>query len=86
LEVQGVYISGNLRNPFEAYIKLNKQSNQYELYLYDTVYTEFTPALKKITNPEPGQVGDFISVLQNKLDEQLENPPEAPTLTDIVSR
>jgi Restriction endonuclease NotI len=164
LEVQGVYISGNLRNPFETYIKnpsknfqwkagynypkpdflsssrkrlipqmlykggifkswkkkqavalqkgffdtlpalptvskakadiawflydikLNKQSKQNELYLYDTVYTEFTPALKKITNPEPGKVGDFISVLQNKLDEQLENPPDAPTLTDIISK
>jgi len=164
LEVQGVYISGNLRNPFEAYLKkpsknfewktgynypkpdflsssrkrlipqmlykggifkswkkkqavalqkgffdtlpalptvvkskadiawflydirLNKQSDQNELYLHDTVYTEFTPALRKITNPEPGKVGDFISVLQNRLDEQLENPPDAPTLIDIVSR
>lgn len=164
LEAQGVYISGNLRNPFETYIKkpsknfewkpgynypkpdylsssrkrlipqmlykggifqswkkkqavalqkgffdtlpslptvskakadiawflydikLDKQSNQNILYLNDTVYTEFTPALKKITNPEPGKVGDFISVLQNKLDEQLENPPDAPTLTDIISK
>lgn len=162
LEVQGVYISGNLRNPFEEYIsnpsknfewvkgynypkpdylsssrkrlipqmlykggifkswnrkqavtlqkgffdtlpelpivdqqkadiawflydlKLNQQTNVYELYLHDTIYTEFSPALERITIPKPGDMAEFISILQNRLDEQLENPPDAPTLTDII--
>ncbi|MCD4697958.1 MAG: hypothetical protein K8S16_17175 [Bacteroidales bacterium] len=163
LEVQGVYISGNLRNPYEAY--MNKPSKDFEwpsgynypkpdylsssrkrlipqmlykggifqswrkkqivalqkaffntlpylptttrskadiawflydliydnktgqnaLELVDTVYTEFEPALFRITTPEPGNVSDFINILQSKLDEHLDkNPPDAPSLTDII--
>ena len=67
------------------YRPVNEETEQYELYLYDTVYTAFTPALQKITTPQPGNVSDFISVLQNKLDEQLDNPPDVPTLADIIS-
>lgn len=164
LEVQGVYISGNLRNPFDAFLGkpsldfqwksgynypkpdylsssrkrlipqmlykggifkswnkkqavalqksffetlpelpqikkekadiawflydliLNKKTKQYNLKLTDTIYTEFETALLKITTPEPGNVSDFISLLQDKLDERLEgNPPDAPTLNDILS-
>lgn len=165
LEVQGVYISGNLRNPFDAFIEapstsfewkasynypkpdylsssrkrlvpqmlykggifkswnkkqavalqksffdtlpelpqvkkekadiawflydlvLDKSAKKYTLTLVDTVYTEFEPALLKITTAEPGNINDFISLLQNKLDERLEgNPPEAPSLQDILSQ
>jgi hypothetical protein len=164
LEVQGVYISGNLRNPFEAYIKnpskefewpkgynypkpdylsssrkrlipqmlykggifqtwkrrqtlalqksffdtlpslpttskskadiawflydleYNEGQKQNNLVLVETVYTEFEPALLRVTTPEPGQVSDFINILQNRLDEHLDkNSPDAPSLTDIIS-
>ncbi|MBV6440099.1 MAG: hypothetical protein EPGJADBJ_01761 [Saprospiraceae bacterium] len=164
LEVQGVYISGNLRNPFETFIAnphpnfnwkggfnypkpdylsssrkrlvpqmlykggifkswnkkqavalqksffdtlpelpttsesnadiawflydliLDKNSNQNVLTLVDVVYTEFEPALLKITTPQPGDVSDFIGFLQQKLDEQLDsNPPDAPALSDILN-
>ena len=164
LEVQGVYISGNLRNPFEEYIKkpsknfewpkgynypkpdylsssrkrlvpqllykggifqtwkkkhtvalqkaffetlptlpttskskadiawflydlkLDKDHNQQNLVLIDTVYTEFEPALLRVTTPEPGNISNFINILQNRLDEHLDkNPPDAPSLTDIIS-
>jgi len=164
LEVQAVYISGNLRNPFEEYIanpkedfewksgynypkpdylsssrkrlmpqmlykggifkawnkkqtvalqksffdslpdlpiankseadiawflynlKFDKQSNQFHLVLDDIVYTEFEPALLKITTPEPGDIKNFIDILQKRLDEHLDNnPPDAPSLTDIIS-
>ncbi|RLD76324.1 MAG: hypothetical protein DRJ10_13760 [Bacteroidetes bacterium] len=164
LEVQGVYISGNLRNPFEAYLKnpskhfewptgynypkpdylsssrkrlipqmlfkggifqswkkkqtvalqksffetlpslptcskskadiawflydlvYDKNTNQNILQLVETVYTEFEPALLRVTTPEPGDISNFINVLQNKLDEHLDkNPPDAPSLTDIIS-
>lgn len=164
LEVQGVYISGNLRNPFEAYIKkptkdfewptgynypkpdylsssrkrlipqmlykggifqswkkkqtvalqksffdtlpslptttkskadiawflydleFNKDQNQNNLVLVDTIYTEFKPALLRVTTPEPGDITGFINILQTRLDEHLDkNPPDAPSLTDIIS-
>ncbi|MEZ5059232.1 MAG: NotI family restriction endonuclease [Saprospiraceae bacterium] len=164
LEVQGVYISGNLRNPFEEYMKkpsknfewptgynypkpdylsssrkrlipqmlykggifhtwkkkqtvalqksffetlpnlpttskskadiawflydleFNKESNKFDLILSETVYTEFEPALLKITTPEPGAIRNFIEILQMRLDEHLDkNPPDAPSLTEIIS-
>ncbi len=163
LEVQGVYISGNLRNPFEAYIHKPSKSlewpagynypkpdylsssrkrlipqmlykggifhswnkkqtiaiqksffetlpllptttkskadvawflydlvfdieqKQNNLVLNETVYTEFEPALLKVTTPVPGDVADFINILQNRLDEHLDkNPPDAPSLKDII--
>lgn len=164
LEVQGVYISGNLRNPFEEYMKnpsenfewptgynypkpdylsssrkrlipqmlykggifyswkkkqtaalqrsffetlpslpttskakadiawflydleFNKEANKFDLVLSETVYTEFEPALLRVTTPEPGDIGNFIDILQSRLDEHLDkNPPDAPSLTDIIS-
>lgn len=164
LEVQGAYISGNLRNPFEAYInqpsegfewrmgynypkpdylsssrkrlvpqmlykggifkswnkkqavalqksffdtlpslptttkaeadiawfiydlQLNEVQDQYNLVLTDTIYTGFEPALERIITPDPGEISDFILILQNRLDEHLDkNPPDAPSLTDIIS-
>jgi hypothetical protein len=64
----------------------DKNSNQYNLTLIDTIYTEFEPALLKITTPQPGNISDFIGFLQHKLDEQLDgNPPDAPALSDILN-
>ncbi len=52
----------------------------------DTVYTEFEPALLKITTPDPGDLSGFINTLQNRLDEHLEkNSPDSPSLTDIIT-
>jgi len=164
LEVQGVYISGNLRNPFESFIKrpsskfdwpngynfpkpdylsssrkrlipqmlykggifkswnkkqsvalqksffetlptlptvdkkkadiawflydlvYNVETKTYDLTLSETVYTEFEPALLKVTTPEPGKITDFIEVLQSRLDERLEGTsPDNPTLNEIIS-
>lgn len=164
LEVQGVYISGNLRNPFDTYIEkpslnftwstgynypkpdylsssrkrlipqmlykggifktwnkkqtvalqksffdtlpslptvskekadiawflydliLDKESKQYNLTLVDTVYTDFESALFRVTTPEPGELSNFIEILQDRLDERLEgHSPDAPTLTDIIN-
>jgi hypothetical protein len=36
--------------------------------------------LLSITTPLPGQIGDFIKLLQEKLDEHLENPPTNQTM------
>lgn len=158
LEVQGVYISGNVRNPFEYYMKdptnranmkwkgkpnypgpdylsssrkrlapqlifkggiLNmwqkksavaldqgffntlpklkevskskaeiawliydldhdKKKNRYSLERKKIVYTGFDDALNQITRSDAGNVEDFISLLQEKLDEKL-NGGTAPT-------
>lgn len=164
LEIQGVYISGNLRNPFDAYMadpspaflwktgynypkpdylsssrkrlipqmlykggifkSWNKKQavalqksffetlpelprttkeqadiawflydlifdeslNRYQLTLVETVFTEFEPALLKITTPQPGNITGFINLLQDKLDEHLDgNAPDAPTLSDLIN-
>ncbi|MDX9993627.1 MAG: hypothetical protein RBS68_16430 [Anaerolineales bacterium] len=61
--------------------------NRYNLALTQAVYTDFQPALNRITNPEPGSLNDFIGHLQGKLDEKLggDNNPDAPTLIDVIS-
>jgi len=56
------------------------ESGRFKLERVDTVYTEFQPALMAITQPVPGKLGDFIKVLQEKLDEQLETPPKNETI------
>ena len=62
-------------------------TNQYILTLVDTVYTEFEAALFKVTTPEPGNVEGFVNTLQERLDEHLGgNPPDVPSLSDIISK
>ncbi len=63
-----------------------QDKNRYQLVPFKTIYTQFEPALRKITTPKAGPIEDFVSELQTKLDEKLDNsyPPDAPTLADIV--
>lgn len=49
--------------------------DRYKLKKIDEVFTEFKPALFSITTPLPGRVDEFVKLLQEKLDEQLETPP-----------
>ena len=66
-------------------LKLDKKIKRFRLTQNRIVYTKFDSALRQITTANPGKVGTFIEVLQQKLDEKLEgNPPDAPTLTDIT--
>lgn len=61
--------------------------NRYELVLHQVVYTMFDPALDQITKSEPGSIGDFIELLQARLDEKRddrEDPPDTPTLADLL--
>ncbi|MCS7287914.1 MAG: NotI family restriction endonuclease [Roseiflexus sp.] len=53
---------------------------RYYLTKVDEVFTEFEPALLSITTPLPGKMEDFIKLLQEKLDEQLETPPMNQTI------
>jgi len=59
-------------------LKLN--SERLRLEIIDTVYTEFLPALQTITRSMPGNIEDFLKILQNKLDEQIEIPPNNETI------
>lgn len=67
-------------------LQIDTKSNSYNLTRVKTVYTNFESALVSITKSEPGDIGDFVSILQDKLDEKLDdnNPPDAPTLDQIV--
>lgn len=53
---------------------------RYYLTKVDEVFTGFEPALLSITTPLPGRMEDFIKLLQEKLDEQLETPPTNQTI------
>jgi hypothetical protein len=53
---------------------------RYYLKKVDEVFTKFEPALFSIITPSPGNVEDFIKLLQEKLDEQLETPPTNQTI------
>ncbi len=65
-------------------LELTKEKDQgpgrYSLKKVDEVFTEFEPALLSITTPSPGNVDDYIKLLQEKLEEQLETPPENRTI------
>jgi hypothetical protein len=53
---------------------------RYRLKKVEEIFTEFESALVSITTASPGKVEDFIKVLQEKLDEQLESPPVNKTI------
>lgn len=65
-------------------LELIKEKSQgpgeYSLKKVDEVFTGFEPALLSITNPLPGKIEDFMKLLQEKLDEQLETPPVNKTI------
>jgi len=58
----------------------DKTTNRYSLRKMDEVFTEFEPALLSITTPSPGKVEEFLGILQERLDEQLELPPDNKTI------
>jgi hypothetical protein len=67
-------------------LELRKPDNRYILKKIQTVYTEFGSSLDQITRSEPGNVKDFIGVLQEKLDEKLSNetPPDTQTIDELL--
>jgi hypothetical protein len=56
------------------------EAGRYLLKKVDEVFTEFEPALLSITTASPGKVEDFIKLLQEKLDDQIETPPINKTI------
>lgn len=62
---------------------LEQQDDRFNLVLSDVAYTEYWAAINRISTPEAGKLEDFIEVLQQKLDNKLDNPPDTQTITDI---
>jgi hypothetical protein len=56
------------------------EAGRHSLKKVDEVFTEFEPALLSITTASPGRVEDFIKLLQEKLDDQIETPPINKTI------
>lgn len=66
----------------------NSRTNRYQLVLLQTLYTQFTPALQRITMAEAGSEADFRKLLQRKLDEKQVGtslPPDTSTLLDLLN-
>ncbi|MHB1157131.1 MAG: NotI family restriction endonuclease [Phycisphaerales bacterium] len=57
--------------------------NTYSLQPWKAIYTKFAESLEKITRSEPGDVADFMEVLQDKVDDKLEN--QNPPDTEVIS-
>ncbi|MEK7699897.1 MAG: NotI family restriction endonuclease [Planctomycetota bacterium] len=53
---------------------------RFTLTKTDEIFTEFEPALISITTSSSGNIDDFINLLQEKLDEHLETPPNNKTI------
>jgi hypothetical protein len=56
------------------------ETGRYSLRKVDEVFTRFEPTLLSITTASPGKVEDFMGLLQEKLDEQMESPPANKTI------
>lgn len=52
-----------------------KGQKRYKLTKIDEVFTELAPALRSLTTPVPGEMDNFVKLLQKRLDEQLVAPP-----------
>lgn len=64
----------------------DKNNSILKLKKVDTVYSEFLSTLNIITNPKPGKIKDFVRVLQEKVDEQLETPPTNQVIENLFHK
>lgn len=60
-------------------------AQKFKLIKIDEVFTRFQPSLVKMTTPQPGKINDFINLLQQKLDDQLESAPVNSTIESPLS-
>lgn len=69
-------------------LQFDEKQKLFNLVKHKTLLTSFAPSLKSITTTEPGSVGDFVELLQEKLNEKLNggHSPDAPTLLDIMEK
>lgn len=67
-------------------LELDPVRNRRLLVHWRTVYTQFEPAMLRITNPKIGDLTDFIERLQERLDEKFDSglSPGGISLTDLT--
>jgi len=67
-------------------LEYNDARSTYTLVLVERIYSQFGPALDRITKPRVGPVAPFIDDLQDRLDAKLNGgaAPDVPTLLDIT--
>jgi hypothetical protein len=63
-----------------VYDLIDHSGKSYELEKVETVYTKFSEALNTITRPKVGNIENFLKILQSKVDEKLDNPPDNKTI------
>lgn len=56
----------------------------FNLKKVDTIYSSFLPTLNIITKSKPGNINNFIKILQEKVDEQMETQPINRILEDSI--
>ena len=69
---------------FHYDLQYDETDKQCHLKLIDTVYTEFQSALQKVIFTNPGNMMDFVSFLQSKLDEKKSSIPETHSLMELL--
>ena len=65
---------------YDLVLTEEKGTKRYSLKKIDEKYTEFKTSLAAITTPIPGNMKDFMNILQDKLDDKLETPPDNNTI------
>ncbi len=60
---------------YDLVLSTEEGTERYHLKIIDEIYTQFESALLSITTATPGDIENFIKLLQKKLDDQLETPP-----------
>jgi hypothetical protein len=58
----------------------DKAQSQFVLKKTQEVYTKFHESLEKITRSEPGDMKAFVQLLQEKVNNKLETPPDTETI------
>jgi hypothetical protein len=62
---------------------LEENNIRYRLQKIEVVYTEFQSSMLTITTAVPGDIEKFFRLIQSKLDEKLETPPNNNTLDKL---
>lgn len=61
-------------------LELSHDKSRYTLKRTKVVYTKFVDSLNTLTRPRVGDIGKFMNLLQEKVDEKLESPPINKTI------
>ncbi len=66
-------------------LEFDAERTQFILSRQQAIFSPFQLTLSSITVPKPGPIDEFLSHLQEKLDEKLESSPDAPILGSAIT-